>query len=160
MMRPKNKKSIALLWAALILLCPLCCRVFALTVDALQPLSFGTIIADPSQNETIEIDARFGPAGTVKTSAGVSVLSTPGSSGIIRVSSGLPFSCTLVLPAGANLTTGGNHIVVDHFSTLSMAGGSSAGGVLDLYIGGRLNIQRGQAGGSYSGSTVIMVVFE
>lgn len=152
--------KIALIWAVLILCWLPSCRVFALTVDCIRSLSFGSIIADPSRNETIEIDARFGPAGTIKTSAGNSVLSTLGSSGIIRISSGLPFSCTLVFPAGINLTKGSDNMVVDHFSILSETGGSSPGGVLDLNIGGRLNVQRRQAGGSYNGSAVIMVVFE
>jgi hypothetical protein len=160
MIKLHHKNSLVLIWATLVLFWLPCCRVFALTVDCIRPLSFGSIIADPSRDETIEIDARFGPAGTIKTSAGASVLSTPGSSGIIRISSGLPFSCTLVFPAGTNLTQGGNSMVVDHFSILSETGGSSPGGVLDLNVGGRLNVQRGQAGGSYSGSAVIMVVFE
>lgn len=160
-MIPRHKTNkVALIWAVLILCWLPSCRVFALTVDCIRSLSFGSIIADPSRNETFEIDARFGPAGTIKTSAGASVLSTPGSSGIIRISSGLPFSCTLVFPAGASLTQGGNSMVVDHFSILSETGGSSPGGVLDLDVGGRLNVQRGQAGGSYSGNAVIMVVFE
>jgi len=156
----RHKHSVVLIWVALILFYRPCCHVLALTVDSIRPLSFGTIIADPSRHETIEIDARFGPAGTIKTSAGVSVLSTPGSSGIIRVSSGLPFSCTLIFPAGANLTKGGDNMVVDRFSMLSETSGSSPGGVLDLNIGGRLNIQRRQAGGSYSGSAVIMLNIE
>lgn len=159
-MGQRHKNRVVLIWVALILFCLPCCCVLALTVDCIRPLSFGTIIADPSQNETIEIDARFGPAGTIKTSSGVSVLSTSGSSGIIRVSSGLAFSCTLVFPAGANLTKGGDNMVVDHFSILSESSGSSPGGVIDLNIGGRLNIQRGQAGGSYNGSAVIMLNIE
>nr|WP_319396176.1 DUF4402 domain-containing protein [uncultured Desulfobacter sp.] len=160
MMTIGHKNNFLLIWATLFLFWLPCSRVSALTVDSIRSLSFGSIIADPSRNETIEIDARFGPAGTIKTSAGASVLSTPGNSGIIRISSGLPFSCTLVFPAGTNLTQGGNSMVVDHFSILSETGGSSPGGVLDLNVGGRLNIQRRQAGGSYNGSAVIMVVFE
>ena len=160
MMGQRHKNRIVLIWVALILFCLPCGCVLALTVDCIRPLSFGAIIADPSQNETIEIDARFGPAGTVKTSAGISVLSTSGHSGIIRVGSGLPFSCTLIFPASANLNKGGNNMVVDHFSLLSEASGSSPGGVLDLNIGGRLNIRRGQAGGSYSGSAIIMLNIE
>lgn len=133
----------------------------AATVASLQPISFGTIIADPTTHETIEIDARIGPATTQKTSSGYSHISTPGSSGVIRVSSGTPFSCSLFFPASTTMSAGGQTMHVDQFSGLSMAGGSVAGGgVLDLHVGGRLSIQRGQGAGAYSGSVVAMVIIE
>ena len=133
---------------------------YALSVDCITTLSFGRIIADPSQGETIEVDARFGAAQAVKTSTGVSVIQDAGHNGVIRVSSGTAFSCSLFFPGGIILNSGSDNMSVDNFSMLSETSGSSSGGVVDLTVGGRLKIQRRQAQGNYSGSGIVMVNIE
>lgn len=154
-------RPILVLLAGLFLSLSLPFSALALTADGIQAISFGTIIADPSHHETFEIDARFGPASTVRTSTGVSVISNAGRNGIIRVSSGLAFSCSLLFPASITLSGGGDTMVVDRFSVLSETGGSIPGsGVLDLSVGGRLQVKRGQSPASYSGSAIIMVIIE
>ena len=134
--------------------------LFAFTIDSIQPLSFGQVIADPTANETIEVDAQNGPATTKKTSSGYSYIVLGGNGGIIRINSGIPLSCSLLFPLSITLSGGGDTMLVDHFSLLSMNGGSTAGGVLDLYIGGRMNIHSGQLGASYTGNVVVTVIIE
>ncbi|HIJ79202.1 MAG: DUF4402 domain-containing protein [Desulfobulbaceae bacterium] len=134
--------------------------LFAFTVDTIQPLSFGQVIADPTANETIEVDAQTGPATTEKTSSGYSYIVSGGNNGTIRINTGTSLSCSLLFPPSITLSGGGDTMLVDHFSLLSMNGGSTVGGILDLYIGGRMNIHSGQLGASYSGNVVVTVIIE
>lgn len=132
--------------------------VYPAAITFKQPISFGTIIASPS-GETIEIDARNGPAAPVVFTSNHSIV-FGGTSGIIRVFSDIPGQMiSIVYPASVTLSAAGaSDMILDGMNDRSkIFATSTAVGEIDFDVGGLLHINGGQISHSYSTTITITV---
>ncbi len=132
--------------------------VFPADVIFIQSIDFGNIVASP-HGETIEIDAKNGPAQPVVLTSGNSYIQG-GFSGIIRVSSDIPGQMiSLSYPVAVSLTAAGAaDMTLDGIAARSRIFATSTSiEEIDFDIGGLLHINSGQKSQNYSATMTVTV---
>lgn len=126
-------------------------------ISSVEPISFGTIIADPL-GDVIEIDASSGPAVPILLTAGNAIV-TGGTSGRISVYSDIPGQMiSLVYPVSFTITQGANTMTIDGIMARSQFfATSTAVGDIHFYVGGLLHVNFGQSSHAYSGTMTVTV---
>ncbi len=133
---------------------------FAQTIDCIEPLSFGEIIA-------------CGAAGTVtvrpdgsSTQSCVTVGSAPQSRGRCTVSQSFPFR-PIQINVNSTSTSinngGGGNMNVNNFNIVTNSGGTGTtitAPFVDVPIGATLNVGATQASGTYSGTMGVTAVLQ
>lgn len=138
----------------------ICCpwqTAFSASIQNIQNMNFGTIIADPS-GDVIEINAAGGAATPVLLSTGNAII-TGGTSGRITIYSDLPNqTINIDYPASFTLSQGASTMTVDGILARSQfTATSTAVGDIHFYIGGLLHINSGQGTNPYSGTMTVTV---
>ena len=121
-----------------------------MTVTNTAPLDFGTL-APSAVAGTVVIS----PAGGRTTTGGVSGISGtfgPGTFKVAITSGGSNFF--FFLPGNATLSSGGNTMTVNGFTSNPTSPGTVPGppGSIVLYVGAKLNVGANQAAGTYTGT--------
>ena len=135
--------------------------VWAGSILAVQPISFGNIVSDPS-GDLIEIDASAGVAVPRVYGSGRSFING-GNSGLIRVFSDTPGeTITLIFPASVPVRGGGATHTLSGFSTRTTPSPvvSSGVGIMEFHLGGLLQINSGQPDNSYNFDITVTVQFD
>lgn len=156
----KSDKALLLAGGMLMSLTLAPLRAAAQTIDCNLPLVFGTLLSCPGAG-TVTVTPSNGRSTTGCVTAipgafnrGMCLVQSVSSSatGADMVQISAPASVVLNGPGGATMQ-------IDQFNVGTDAGGVqytiTAGGAATAPIGARLNIQSGQAAGSYSGSYTI-----
>lgn len=130
--------------------------VTAISLSKTSDLDFGHVVAS-------------GSAGTVVMSAAGSRSATGGASlgnagsaaaAAFTVSGQASATYAITLPSSATITSGGNNMTVNTFtSSPSSTGTLSAGGSQTLSVGATLQVGSSQATGSYTGSFNVTVAY-
>ncbi|MDF1560243.1 MAG: DUF4402 domain-containing protein [Bacteroidales bacterium] len=123
--------------------------VSPITIAKDADLSFGNIIAD-TDGGTVVVD----PAGA-RTLNG---LTSPSVTGTITAAS---FTVTgladatyaIILPVSHIISSGGNNMTVDNFTSTPNATGTLTGGTQTLNVGATLNVTGSQPAGTYTNAT-------
>ena len=144
-------------WFCLGIICCTWQTAFSASIQNIQNMNFGTIIADPS-GDVIEINAAGGTATPVLLSTGNAIV-TGGTSGRITIYSDLPNqTITLDYPLSFTLSQGASTMTVDGILARSQFFATSAAvGDIHFHIGGLLHINAGQGTNPYSGTMNVTV---
>ncbi|NRA30903.1 MAG: DUF4402 domain-containing protein [Parvularculaceae bacterium] len=127
----------------------------AITVTKTADLEFANIAPDAVTAGTVAISA----AG-VRTCDPVLTCSGTAAAAAFDVTGATGAAFTVTLPAAANITSGGDNMLVDNFTT-SLPGnaGTFFGGAANFTLGGTLNVGAAQAAGAYTGSFTVTVEY-
>ena len=123
--------------------------VSPLTITQTANMSFGNIIADADGGTVVLV-----PAGT-RTLNG---LTSPAITGTVTAASftvagaaGLAY--TITLPTDHTISSGGNNMLIDTFTSNPSGTGTLVGGTETLTVGATLNVGANQAAGTYTNAT-------
>jgi len=117
-------------------------------------LVFGQIV--PTANGTVSV----APDGT-RTSTGVQVIpSSPVTAARFQVTGSANNTYSITLPAATTISSGGNNMTVDAFTSTPTGIGTLDGtGKQNLNIGATLHVNNNQANGHYTGTFTVAVAY-
>lgn len=124
-----------------------------ISLSKTQNLTFGTFVANPAGSVTIT------PVGA-RNLIGVIGLSSTWLPAKFTVSGDAGTSYNISLPTTEMLSSGGNTMVLDNFTSTPSGSGVLSAGTETLYIGARLNVGSNQPAGNYTGSFTLTVVYQ
>ncbi len=128
-------------------------------LNQVRALSFGNFAA--GAGGTITVDGATFNGNTATVTGGVVAAGGSPNTGYFQFSGGIPSTAyTIVLPASATLTNGGNTLTMDTFVARDQAGfdptiaGATLGGSgnIDFTVGATLNVAAAAPAGTYSGT--------
>ncbi|MBU0799868.1 MAG: DUF4402 domain-containing protein [Alphaproteobacteria bacterium] len=128
-------------------------------IVATQNLDFGSIV-QPGGAGTVTVNTAGAPTyGPGMTPAGAAP-----SEGIIKAFGTTGVLVEYSLPANATINSGANSMTVDQFNIGTPAGGLTYSAVMpgttvNIPVGGRLNVNPGQATGTYTGTVTVNATF-
>jgi hypothetical protein len=122
-----------------------------ITITKTADLNYGNVAVSAATAGTVVL----APAGTRTTggAGGVTLPATPGTvtAASFTVSGQASYTYAITLPASATITSSGNTMTVNGFtSTPSATGTLSSGGTQTLTVGATLNVAAAQAVGTYT----------
>jgi hypothetical protein len=120
-----------------------------------QEMNFGNVAVSATGGTVV-----LTPAGARSTTGGVTLPATTGTvtEAIFHVTGADGYSYAITLPSAAlTITSGGNTMTVDTFTSSPSGTGSLSGGSEDLSVGATLNVAGGQPAGTYTSATPFTV---
>ncbi len=126
-----------------------------IAINSVLDLDFGTLAGDATLPGTATID----PATNAKTvSGGVSDFGGVHRRASFLVTGDPNTAFTVILPSSVTLTSGGNTMTLNGFSSSPSGVGTLNGlGFSVLFVGATLQVGAGQAAGTYSGAFTVVV---
>ena len=132
--------------------------VTPISIAKVTDMNFGNVAVSATLAGTVIL----APAST-RTTGGAGGVTLPAVTGTVAaasftVSGQATYTYAISLPATKTLTSGGNNMTVDNFtSTPSATGTLGAGGTQTLTVGATLNVAAGQAAGTYTNAAGVPV---
>ena len=124
----------------------------AITITANQNLAFANILPSATTADTVVIST----AGARTCGAALTCTGTVSAASFdVTGTDGATYAITL--PGAANISSGGNDMQVNGFTSSVGATGTLTGGAETFTVGGTLNVGINQAPGNYSGTFVMTV---
>lgn len=141
---------------ALLALGPRAASAQLIGISSTRGLAFGEMVASASAGTAVVT-----PAGTRTLTGGVSAGNSGGITSASFTVTGLPlFSFSISLPSSTALTSGGNSMTVNSFtSSPSGSGQIGALGSQVVTVGATLQVGASQSSGSYTGTFSVTVVY-
>ncbi len=118
-------------------------------------MNFGNVAVSPTIAGTVQLTT----ANTRNAGGGVTLPATAGTVSAAKFTvTGLAGSTySISLPASITLTSGGNNMVVNAFTSTPTPTGTLTGGTQDLFVGATLNVGAAQPAGLYTNLTGLVV---
>ena len=116
-------------------------------------LAFASVVASGDADTVV-----VGPAGARSCGGTLNCTGTV-SAGVFAVTGGAGETYAITLPASATVTSGGDTMTVDTFTSTPSGTGTLTGGAETLRIGATLQVGAGQALGGYTGTYVVTVEY-
>lgn len=132
--------------------------VAAISITRTAHLNFGDVVSGASTG-TVVLDASASPT---RTATGGTTLgnSTTVSSGIYTVTGEGSSTYSITLPSSpVTLTSGGNNMTIDTFTSSPSGTGQLSSGTQTLYVGATLNVGANQPTGAYTGTFDVTVTY-
>ena len=129
-----------------------------ITITKTADMNFGNVAVSAATAGTVVL----APAGT-RTTGGAGGVTLPSTTGTVAaasftVSGQASYTYAITLPTSATITSSGNTMTVNGFtSTPSATGTLSSGGTQTLTVGATLNVAAAQAVGTYTNSSAVPV---
>jgi len=129
-----------------------------ITITKTVDMNFGNVAV----SATIAGTAILAPAGT-RTTGGAGGVTLPATTGTVAaatftISGQASYTYAITLPASATITSSGNTMTVNAFtSSPSATGLLSSGGTQTLTVGATLNVAAAQAAGTYTNASGVPV---
>ena len=129
-----------------------------ITIVKNTDMNFGNVAVSATLAGTVVLD----PAGT-RAAGGAGGVTLPATIGSVAaasftVSGQANYTYAITLPGAQTISSGGNVMTVDNFSSVPSATGNLGGtGSQTLTVGATLNVNAGQAAGTYSNATGVPV---
>jgi hypothetical protein len=120
-----------------------------------QELNFGNVAVSATGGTVV-----LSPAGVRSTTGGVTLPATAGTVTVatFNVSGADGYTYAITLPAAAlTISSGGNNMTVDNFSSTPSGTGTLTGGSEVLSVGATLNVAGSQPSGTYTSATPFTV---
>lgn len=125
----------------------------ALAITKNVDLAFARIVPDAGTAGTVVVST-----GGVRTCAPVLTCSGTVAAADFTVVGADGASYSVTLPSAANISSGGNNMLVQDFTTSLVGGnGTLTGGTSNFQVGGTLNVAAAQPSGAYTGTFTVTV---